>query len=240
MAVDQVPGRAGRVLAGRARPPRDRRDEQAQVIALLLHVVLIGYQHQLVVVRYPEPVDGSDPWSLASLAQLHPLDVPECPQCRIDLPGEHRGQQARADVRLLHAGGGHVRAREDGLQVGRLVGDAGGPDPLAAQVAHRPDAGLRVAITEVSGRWTSAATATTGSPCLRARNTSGSYEIARSVRPAATCLIGADGSEGTRGQHVEAHVAEVALRSAPRRSRRDPGSGTSRASGRARRRSGGR
>ena len=70
--------------------------------------------------------------------------------------------------------------------------------PRRSRTDRTPD--FVVAITEVSGRCTSAATATTGSPCLRARKTSGSYEIARSVRPAATCLIGAEGSEGTRGR----------------------------------------
>ena len=51
---------------------------------------------------------------------------------------------------------------------------------------------------EVSGFWTSAATLTTLRPWSRARSTSGSYEIARSTRPAATCLIGAAGSGGCR------------------------------------------
>ena len=51
---------------------------------------------------------------------------------------------------------------------------------------------------EVSGFWTIAATLTTLSPWSRARSTSGSYEMARSTRPAATCLIGAAGSGGWR------------------------------------------
>ena len=51
---------------------------------------------------------------------------------------------------------------------------------------------------EVSGACTSAPTLTTFSPWSRARSTSGSYEIARSTRPAATCLIGAAGSDGVR------------------------------------------
>ena len=55
-------------------------------------------------------------------------------------------------------------------------------------------------IREVSGVGTMAATAFTGRPWSRARSTSGSYEIARSTRPAATSLIGAEGSEGTRGR----------------------------------------
>ena len=67
----------------------------------------------------------------------------------------------------------------------------------------RRSAGLRIfdagrAMSDVSGRWTSAPTATTFSPWSRARSTSGSYEIAMSVRPAATCRIGAAGSEGAR------------------------------------------
>ena len=52
-------------------------------------------------------------------------------------------------------------------------------------------------IIEVSGVGTTAATAVTGSPWSRASTTSGSYEIARSTRPAATWRIGAEGSEGT-------------------------------------------
>jgi hypothetical protein len=51
---------------------------------------------------------------------------------------------------------------------------------------------------DVSGPRTSDPTATTCRPFERARITSGSYEIARSTRPAATCLIGADGSLGWR------------------------------------------
>ena len=46
-------------------------------------------------------------------------------------------------------------------------------------------------ITDVSGFGMIAPTATTFCPWSRARSTSGSYEIARSTRPAATCLIGA-------------------------------------------------
>ena len=51
---------------------------------------------------------------------------------------------------------------------------------------------------DVSGLRTSAATDTTRSPWSRARSTSGSYDTARSTRPAATCLIGAAGSAGWR------------------------------------------
>ncbi len=51
---------------------------------------------------------------------------------------------------------------------------------------------------DVSGLRTIAPTLTTFSPWSRARSTSGSYEIARSTRPAATCLIGAAGSGGWR------------------------------------------
>ncbi len=51
---------------------------------------------------------------------------------------------------------------------------------------------------EVSGFCTIAPTLTTLSPWSRARSTSGSYEIARSTRPAATCLMGAAGSGGWR------------------------------------------
>ena len=51
---------------------------------------------------------------------------------------------------------------------------------------------------DVSGLRTMAPTATTFSPWSRALRTSGSYEMARSARPAATCLIGAAGSGGWR------------------------------------------
>ena len=51
---------------------------------------------------------------------------------------------------------------------------------------------------DVSGACTSAPTAWTASPSSRARSTSGSYEIARSTRPATTCLSGAAGSGGWR------------------------------------------
>jgi hypothetical protein len=49
---------------------------------------------------------------------------------------------------------------------------------------------------ELSGCETTAATATTGSFLAAAKNTSCSYDTARSLRPAATSLSGAAGSDG--------------------------------------------
>jgi hypothetical protein len=72
------------------------------------------------------------------------------------------------------------------------------PTRLPARSAGSPIFAFGSDMIEVSGFWTSAATLTTLSPWSRARSTSGSYEIARSTRPAATCLIGAAGSGGSR------------------------------------------
>jgi hypothetical protein len=55
------------------------------------------------------------------------------------------------------------------------------------------------AMIEFSAVGTIAATATTGARCCWAKNSSGSYEMPRSARPAATSLIGSDTCEGWRG-----------------------------------------
>jgi hypothetical protein len=75
--------------------------------------------------------------------------------------------------------------------------------PAVPTFLPRRSAGLAIfpagsEMTDVSGRCTSAPTATTFSPLSRARSTSGSYEIARSTRPAAAWRIGAAGSLGVR------------------------------------------
>ena len=84
---------------------------------------------------------------------------------------------------------------------------------------------------EVSGSCTIAPTLTTLRPWSRARSTSGSYEIARSTRPAATCLIGAAGSGGWRISTSRPACSKCPP-PARRRCRRGRRSGSSRASAR--------
>ena len=61
-------------------------------------------------------------------------------------------------------------------------------------------------MSDVSGFCTSAPTVTSWAPLSRASRTSGSYEIAMSVRPASSSLSGADGSGGGVTFDVEAGV----------------------------------
>ena len=156
-------------------PRRQGGDEQAQVVALVVELVRVRDQHQLVVVGHAEPVHRDDPGPLPALAQLHALDVPERAQRRVDLARQHRGQQARAHVRDLHRGL-RARPRGAGSSSGRPPGRGCRPCRRACRAGRAPSARptSAVAISEVSGRCTSAATATTGSPCSRASSTSGS------------------------------------------------------------------
>jgi hypothetical protein len=55
-----------------------------------------------------------------------------------------------------------------------------------------------IAMIELSGRGTTAATATTGRCLAAAKKSSCSYETARSLAPTATSFSGAVGSEGAR------------------------------------------
>ena len=60
-----------------------------------------GDQDELVVGRDAELVDRDDARVAAALGQVDALDVAEAAEHRVGAPGEHRGQQAEADVDLL-------------------------------------------------------------------------------------------------------------------------------------------
>ena len=96
---------------------------------------------------------------------------------------------------------------DDALALGKMLARAGFALALA-YVRHsqarlpRSWAGREMCLApsemiEVKGFCTSAATATSGSPRLRASITSGSYETAKLTLPADSSLRGAEGSEGT-------------------------------------------
>ena len=103
--------------------------------------------------------------------------------------------------------------------------------PRRSRTERTPD--LPVAISDVSGRWTSAATATTGSPCSRASKHLGLVGD-REVGAAGGDLLDRRGRVGrARGLARRARPRGSSPARSPRRSRRGRGSGTSRAPGRA-------
>jgi len=111
-------------------------EEEADRLRVFFEPVTAGGEDELVVGRHAEFVDRGNDWVLAAQPQVDPLDVAEPAQHRLGAAADERRQQPVADVDRLHVGGGQLGAGEDRLQVGVLVGDAGGRDRLATQVSH--------------------------------------------------------------------------------------------------------
>ena len=150
-------------------------DEEADLFRVFFQLLAAGDQDQLVVGRDAELVDRGDDRLLAAFAQVDALDVAVAAEHRLGAAADQGREQAEADVDRLDVGGGELGAGEDRLQEGVLVGDAGGGDGLALAGPATPlIPDFCSQIIEVSGRLTSAATATTSRPCSWASTTSGS------------------------------------------------------------------
>ena len=150
-------------------------EEEADLLRVLFQRLAVGDEDELVVGGDAELVDRGDHRVFAALAQVDALDVEEAAEHRLGAAAEQRRQQAEADVDGFDVGGGQLDAGEDRLQEGVLVGDAGGGDGLAACRSATPlIPDLPSQIIEVSGRLTSAPTATTSRPLSWASITSGS------------------------------------------------------------------
>ena len=76
---------------------------------------------------------------LVRQAQLDRLVVPEAAERRVDLAGEHRGDQVEADVGFMDLGGVDAGRFQRRVQLGCLVGDPGRPDALAGEVGDAAD-----------------------------------------------------------------------------------------------------
>src|SRR4051794_9757890 len=138
--VDDVLGRSGRVGDRGLRPALEGVEEEPDVLGGVVEGIRVGHDDKLVVGGDAELVDGDHSGVLAALLEIDALDVEESAQHRLGAVVQDRRQQPLLHVDRVDIAGGEVGAVENRLQVGLLVGDAGGGDRLATEVLDVLDA----------------------------------------------------------------------------------------------------
>ena len=128
------------VLAHELVPARERAHEAPQQRPAGAHVGCSrATMIELVVGRHADLVHAQDHGLPVLALELDALDVPEHAEDGVDALGQQRRDEVEADVDRLDAVGVGAGLLEDRLQVGVLVGDAGGADLLALELRRAAD-----------------------------------------------------------------------------------------------------